>query len=230
MIKAVFFDLFFTLVKPDYAKEEAENEYGVLAMGRQEWERYAEDEALYRERALGNVTDERIIIEKIAQILPCPVSENQKERLLFLRKERMRCALNQAEEQILDSLQELKGRGIKLCLISNADVIDKCGWETSPFSSLFDAAVFSCDVHRMKPDIEIYRYAMELMQVKPEESLYMGDGGFDELRGAKEAGMKAILCEHFLKREPEDRAYHLKYADYVMTSFEELPGICNGII
>ena len=38
MVKAIFFDLFFTLADPRYADE---NEYDVLGISAAEWERYA---------------------------------------------------------------------------------------------------------------------------------------------------------------------------------------------
>jgi len=44
-----FFDLFFTLIKPEYCPDMSENE--VLGLSIEEWESYAEDKALYLERA-----------------------------------------------------------------------------------------------------------------------------------------------------------------------------------
>ena len=43
-----FFDLFFTLIKPEYCPDMSENE--VLGLSIEEWESYAEDKALYLER------------------------------------------------------------------------------------------------------------------------------------------------------------------------------------
>ena len=49
----------------------------------------------------------------------------------------------------------LKRKGIKLCLISNADIIDKMYWLDSPIAKYFDEAVFSCDVVYVKPNSRI---------------------------------------------------------------------------
>ncbi len=53
MVKAIFFDLFFTLIYPEYS---IINEYGVVGISAIEWEKYAEDNILYSERALGKVS------------------------------------------------------------------------------------------------------------------------------------------------------------------------------
>ena len=62
-----FFDLFFTLIKPEYCPDMSENE--VLGLSIEEWESYAEDKALYLERAGGFVTEESKIIEDITMLL-----------------------------------------------------------------------------------------------------------------------------------------------------------------
>ena len=48
MIKAIFFDLFFTLIIPVYEKEN--NEFDILDLSVHEWEEYAENDSLYQER------------------------------------------------------------------------------------------------------------------------------------------------------------------------------------
>ena len=63
MIKAIYFDLFFTLIVPTYSK--ANNEFDILDLSANEWENYAESDVLYQERALGLVKSERVIIDKI---------------------------------------------------------------------------------------------------------------------------------------------------------------------
>ncbi len=62
-----FFDLFFTLIKPEYCPDMSENE--VLGLSIVEWESYAEDKVLYLERAGGLVTEESKIIEDITRLL-----------------------------------------------------------------------------------------------------------------------------------------------------------------
>lgn len=63
------------------------------------------------------------------------------------------------------------------------------------FAPLFDAAVFSCRVGVKKPERRICEIACERLQVKPEECLYVGDGGSEELTGAAAMGMTSILIK-----------------------------------
>ncbi|CAM3340555.1 hypothetical protein PALA111701_04145 [Paenibacillus lactis] len=41
-----------------------------------------------------------------------------------------------------------------------------------------------------KPQKEIYLMACERLGVTPETSIFVGDGGSDELRGARDAGLR----------------------------------------
>ena len=66
MIKAIFFDLFFTLVYPSYSTM---NEYDVMCISAMEWEKYAEDSNLYQDKALGKIKTEEEIINKIVDIM-----------------------------------------------------------------------------------------------------------------------------------------------------------------
>ena len=85
MIKAIFFDLFFTLVYPCYLDE---NEYNVIGISSSEWEKYAENRMLYNERAKGKIKTEREIIDKIVNSTPYILTDEQKQSILQKREER----------------------------------------------------------------------------------------------------------------------------------------------
>jgi putative hydrolase of the HAD superfamily len=63
-----------------------------------------------------------------------------------------------------------------------------------------------------KPDLRIYRTAAKRLRVAPESCLYIGDGGSNELTGARQAGMHPVLIrdpvensrEVYFKREEWD--------------------------
>lgn len=220
MIKGIFFDLFFTLVYPSY--EEDANEYTVLNIPVSEWENYAENSVLYRERALGYVHSEIEIINKITSIIPFPVSEKQKRDLLKFRIKRMHDALENVPDEIYDTLEKLKNRNIKIGLISNADIIDCKYWEASKLSSYFDDAVLSCYVNLLKPDIKIYELAMKRLDLVPEECIFAGDGGSEELFGAKMAHMKTVYAEHLISKSNTAQKEIMNFSDFHITQFSEL--------
>ena len=57
----------------------------------------------------------------------------------------------------------------------------------------------SCDVKLKKPDIRIYELCAGKLNVKPEECLYVGDGGSNELSAAITAGMKPLQATWYLR-------------------------------
>lgn len=220
MIKAVCFDLFFTLITPEYGK--INNEFDLLGISREEWERYAEEPSLYRERALGTVDSEIEIIDKIAAITPFEISAAQRQKVLEARRERMRAALQNVSDDITGVLEILKKKEIQIGLISNADRIDCRYWKESKLFPFFDEAVFSCDVGLLKPDIHIYELAMQRLGVPPEICLFVGDGGSDELYGAKSAGMKTVFSEALEVKDDESRSRIMAYADHHIKNFREI--------
>ena len=220
MIKAIYFDLFFTLIVPSY--EKANNEFNILNLSVDEWEYYAENDILYRERALGLVKTETEIIDKIMALIPSEFSAVQKKQVLYARERRMQNALKMVSTEILDVLRQIKSKDIQLGLISNADCIDCKYWNESPLFPYFNDPIFSCNVGLLKPDKQIYELAMQRLNVPPEQCLFVGDGGSNELCGAKSAGMSTVFSEMLETKNTEQRKTIIKYADYRMKHINEL--------
>lgn len=220
MIKAIYFDLFFTLIVPTYSK--ANNEFDILDLSANEWENYAESDVLYQERALGLVKSEKDIIDKIVSTIPFDISDIQKEKVLLARENRMKAALKNVSMDIIDVLKKLKDKNIKLGLISNADVIDCKYWNQSQLSPIFDDVIFSCNVGVLKPNRKIYELAMQHLNVLPSECMFVGDGGSNELYGAKSVGMKTVFTEALEVKTDEKRICIMEYADYYVKYFREI--------
>jgi putative hydrolase of the HAD superfamily len=72
-------------------------------------------------------------------------------------------------------------------------------WPESPLAPLFDTALFSCDVKLKKPDRRIYELCTQRLGVEPAQCLYVGNGGSDELAGARRAGMTPVLLTRHLE-------------------------------
>ncbi len=219
MTKAVFFDLFFTLIYPSYS---IGNEYDVLGISSSEWESYAENNILYDERAKGKIRNEREIIDRIVNIMPYKVTEEQKRKMLLKREERMKRTLLSVDNKVLEILGKVREKGVKIGLISNADIIDIKYWNDSPLSAFFDSVIFSCDVGILKPETEIYQLAMKRLNVRPEESIFIGDGGSNELFGARRAGMKTIFSEYLDCKSKIQKEMIIKYSDYHIESFDDI--------
>lgn len=61
------------MIVPAY--EKVSNEYNILDLSVGEWEQYAENDILYRERALGLVKNETEIMDKIMSLMSFEVSD-----------------------------------------------------------------------------------------------------------------------------------------------------------
>ncbi|WP_461615390.1 HAD family hydrolase [Clostridium sp. Marseille-QA1073] len=158
-INVIFFDLFFTLVTPKY--NDLRNENDVLRITKAEWEKYTEDNELYVKRATGQEKKPQKIIEGIVEKMQIDVKECEKIEILKLREERFKKSLIDVDSTILDVLADIKKNGKKICLLSNADIIDVMHWEKSPLNGLFDDTIFSYEVGYLKPQTEIYDIALK---------------------------------------------------------------------
>jgi putative hydrolase of the HAD superfamily len=126
-------------------------------------------------------------------------------------------------EETLETLRALRAKGLKLALVSNADVSEVASWDRAPIAPLFDAVVFSCHVGHAKPDVKIYRIALEKLSVKPHEAIFVGDGAMNELAGAKAAGISTVMMTGIVKHLwPERIEERRPYADFIIESIGEL--------
>ena len=222
MKKVVFFDLFFTLADLIY---QTENEFTLLNITRQQWEASAENTKTYTLRATGGVANETEMLASMVAGLPFAVTDTQLEKLICIRNDRMKKALTEIHPDILFTLKQLKEKGVKLCLISNADIIDKKYWSISPLAMLFDDVIFSCDVGIVKPNKEIYQLAAERMSTTADKCFFVGDGGSDELAGAKSCGFTTVLTEFLIVKDRQTKEKITKSADFIISDFKEILNI-----
>ena len=231
--RAVFFDLFFTLIDPLRDDCSLESEYAVLNVARSEFEKWNEID--YDLRAGGKIRGPYDVFRHIVR------GHTMDEALLLraadARLERIRRALCGVEAQKLALLQKLRELGFMICLVSNADDMDKYHWHSSPLRSCFDQTIFSCDAGLLKPDPRIYRLALESLGLQaapqgaefPPQCFYIGDGGHEELRGAGEAGMTTVLTTEYITQIWPEKIPSLRQnADYEVARLEDVLTIIGG--
>jgi putative hydrolase of the HAD superfamily len=93
-----------------------------------------------------------------------------------------------------EQLREI-GMRYEIAVISNADgkienVLQRCGIAQC-FRTITDSGLVGYE----KPHSEIFRHALNSMNAKPEESLYVGDVYSVDYLGATGAGMQAVLMD-----------------------------------
>lgn len=93
------------------------------------------------------------------------------------------------------ALTELKKRGLTTGLISNIEKNMNETLQKLGIISKLDIVVTSLEAGASKPQPGIFRYAMQKGNVRPDESIFVGDQYQVDMVGAKSAGMKAILLD-----------------------------------
>jgi putative hydrolase of the HAD superfamily len=113
-------------------------------------------------------------------------------------------------------LEALRARGLRLGLVSNAfdpawllrRDLDEMG-----VLERLDVTVFSSEVGKRKPHPEIFRRALEALDMAPEDAIFVGDRLYEDVRGAGELGMTTVQAvwfradEHPDGREPDFQAF-----------------------
>lgn len=87
---------------------------------------------------------------------------------------------------------ELKAKGYRLFLLSNASYRQHEYWPEIPGSEYFEDTLISADVKLVKPQPEIYLMALHKFNAKPEESVFIDDAT-NNVEGAAYCGMEGIV-------------------------------------
>jgi putative hydrolase of the HAD superfamily len=219
--RVVIFDLFHTLTSADVLRLPGKGTSEILGVSRAAWNeqllRYSDD------RLRGKITDPFMIIARMARAIDRTISDETIREAVENRINRFRRALMNIEDSTRVTLRELRRVGKSLGLISNADVNEIAGWDDSPLKPYFDCVVFSCRVGYVKPERQIYERALKELGIEARHILYVGDGGSDELRGAKDMGMNTVLTTHVIKQFwPERIVKARQYADFEINELTEI--------
>jgi putative hydrolase of the HAD superfamily len=207
MIKAVFFDLYQTLVRYDPPREEIEakvlKDLGIdITPEKLIRPIIVADEFIYNEiarRALGERSKEEIM-SLYLQYQEILLSEAGIEcsREINLK---LLGAMQQAKMELIlfddvaPALDELKNKGLILGLISNVEQDMTKTLSRLKLPDWLTVIVTSQDAGAGKPRPEIFRYALKKGGIKATEAIYVGDQYQVDVVGARGAGMKAILID-----------------------------------
>jgi len=207
MIKAVFFDLYNTLVTYDPPREEIEarilKDFGVEVS----------PEALLRPIT----TADDFIFKEHARL---PIRKRSKEETTALYIQYHGMVLKEAGieasreviagilgkwmnfdlkmvlfDDVIPALTNLKERGLVLGLISNVDRDIAPFYQGLGLSAWLQVMITSQEVGFNKPHPEIFQAALKQAGVKPAEAIYVGDQYQIDVVGANKAGMRGILLD-----------------------------------
>jgi len=207
MIKAVFFDLYYTLVRYEPPQEELQaqalKDFGINA-----------SPEIFR-RPL--ITANEFIYQEIAHR---PLSQRSQEEKMAIYAQYQRILLEEAGieadeklvlamlgkmqqfkmklvlfDDVAPALNDLKGKGLILGLISNVEQDMTKTLNELGLPSWLDIVVTSQDSGFNKPQPEIFQEALRQAGVQPAEAMYVGDQYQVDVIGANRAGMKGVLLD-----------------------------------
>ncbi|GIP26179.1 hypothetical protein J23TS9_13090 [Paenibacillus sp. J23TS9] len=225
-IKAIYFDLFETLIS-EYENGQRKAPRSTHKVEQLGFERKIFDNewsARQEKRMNGSYSDFPSVLREIFSTMGHDVND---EIIESLHRERINAKLipfNNIDKAILSTLDQIKKMGIKIGLISNCTPEEVTAWESSSLSKYFDDAVFSYQVKLAKPNPMIYQLACERMGVSPTESLFIGDGGSNELDGATKVGMSTYHATWFIPTYISERITDYKKLTKPSELLEILPG------
>lgn len=201
-IKAVFFDLYETLVTEftNGTKIFERNYDGYALLGLPYEEYVLEWQSRIQQRMAGEYPDYFAVIQDMMKVRNLPY---KLEIVQYLYEERIKekmIPFQNIKSDIIELLESIRSRGIKLGLISNCTEEEVRAWHDSQLSAYFDDVIFSYEVKLAKPDPRIYQLACERLFLAPQQCIFIGDGGSNELDGAERAGLRPFHAIWFSDR------------------------------
>jgi FMN hydrolase / 5-amino-6-(5-phospho-D-ribitylamino)uracil phosphatase len=139
--------------------------------------------------------------------------------------------VTRTDPEAVPMLTTLRGRGLRLGVLSSTSW--PAAWHEDWLRRdgvlhLVDACVWSSDLPFTKPHPRAFLTAMEAVGADdPGRCVYVGDRPYDDISGAKAAGMRAVLVPHSdipaAQRVPVD-----VQPDGVIQRLSELPGLLDS--
>lgn len=190
-LKAIFFDLFETLITEfSHGKRISNRQYDYKELlNLESYEFKKAWTSRQRKRMTGELENFVEVIEDIMNELNMPVNYEAIEYLYQERIKEKSIPFEIIHSDIIELLQFLKGENIRTGLISNCSEEEVRFWNNSELPHFFDSVIFSYAVGIAKPDKDIYLLGCKELAVDPRDSIFIGDGGSNELDGAVNAGM-----------------------------------------
>jgi putative hydrolase of the HAD superfamily len=126
----------------------------------------------------------------------------------------------------METLEDLRGRGIKLALITNGEsLLQRSKIERFDLARHFDHIQIEEEFGHGKPDERAYRHALDAFAVKAGETWMVGDNLEWEVEVPQRLGIYAVWVDFAGRGLPEHSAVT---PDAVVSSVTELPGLLES--
>jgi putative hydrolase of the HAD superfamily len=187
----------------------------------------AVDNEIQRDYATGRLEEVEIaaIYDVALRGLGLELEPDLIERVMELEQEGWLNSVHVGPD-VVNTLKALRGRGLRLALVSNAAYLPRLMKEqlvALGLASYFNGVTFSSEVGVRKPHPAIYQDALDKVRVEPSRALFVGDRVREDVQGPQELGMRAVLTREW-RREDDPGA-----ADFVIQRLGELPAVVSRL-
>jgi len=127
-------------------------------------------------------------------------------------------------DDAIETLEALRGRGLRIGCVTNrafGGPAFQAEVEALGLSEYFEAMAVSCDVGYMKPHEQLYRHALDALDIEPEEAVMIGDSLRADVAGAQALGMTAVWRRHHAINEDIDGVE----PDFAVEELREIPDL-----
>ena len=201
--KLVIFDLFETLITEWGHKKYTKNELCAdLGIERTEFDVFWDEKK--HDRYIGSMSFEDSIIY-VSKKCGKYVDNTTISTILDKRIKTKAVCFEYVHPDVIQLLKTLRKMEVQTAIISNCSSEEVKVLKESEIYNYFDEVLLSYEVHMEKPNVCIYEEALKRFGIDAEECIFVGDGGSNELVGAKNVGMKAIQAKWYTNQHPQKR-------------------------
>jgi len=198
--RAVFFDVDFTLIYPGPAFQGEGYQrfcvkHGIDRCNPSEFQAAVISASALLNESDDHAYDEAVFIRYIRHVIERMGGEGPGVGACAeeIYREWAACRHFELYDDVLPALRALRARGVRIGLISNTHRSLEAFQSHFELDGLVSGAVSSWEHGYNKPHPSIFRAALSLLSVTPEEAIMVGDSYAHDVEGARAVGMKAVL-------------------------------------
>jgi putative hydrolase of the HAD superfamily len=200
-VKAVLFDLGGTLVNIDNSKDPLVmkrmlEHCGVNRSLKDVSKEWVKSWERLNFREMAKLLDEFWVQQNLRVLRNLRVESNAEKLARFIASHWWDYAKVSLYPDAQEMLPRLKQKGLKIGLVTNGlqsdtnQILPKVGLQ-----GFFNVVVVADTLRKMKPDAEVFRYALEKMKATPPEAIFVGDEMETDYKGAQTCGLSAFLID-----------------------------------